>query len=94
MLRAPAAGTWHAGKKIGDLVNVNDVLGRVDEYPVYSGIPGMIRGLIRDGTPVGKGAKLGDVDPRGEKDYCDTISDKARTIGGAVLRVILNHYNR
>jgi xanthine dehydrogenase accessory factor len=39
---------------------------------------------------VKKGAKIGDVDPRGITEYCFTISDKARTIGGSVLEVILN----
>jgi xanthine dehydrogenase accessory factor len=33
--------------------------------------------------------KLGDVDPRGMKGHCYTISDKARTISGGVLQAIL-----
>ncbi|MCJ7667702.1 MAG: molybdenum hydroxylase, partial [Anaerolineae bacterium] len=32
---------------------------------------------------------LGDVDPRGQVDYCFTISDKARAIGGGVVEAIL-----
>jgi xanthine dehydrogenase accessory factor len=38
--------------------------------------------------------KAGDIDPRGEKEFCDTISEKARAIGGSVLEGILSHYNR
>jgi len=38
--------------------------------------------------------KLGDVDPRGERRYVDTISDKARAIGGGVLEAILHAYPR
>jgi xanthine dehydrogenase accessory factor len=34
--------------------------------------------------------KLGDVDPRGERRYVDTISDKASVIGGGVLEAILH----
>jgi len=38
--------------------------------------------------------KVGDVDPRAKKDYCYTISDKARGIAGGVLEAILHEYNR
>jgi xanthine dehydrogenase accessory factor len=37
--------------------------------------------------------KLGDVDPRGIKSNCYTLSDKARTISGGVLQAILEHFN-
>ena len=33
--------------------------------------------------------KAGDVDPRGERKYCDTVSDKALAVGGGVLQAIL-----
>jgi len=33
--------------------------------------------------------KLGDVDPRGERRYVDTISDKASVIGGGVLEAAI-----
>ena len=34
--------------------------------------------------------KAGDVDPRRDKSHCSTISDKARTLGGAVIEAILS----
>jgi xanthine dehydrogenase accessory factor len=40
-------------------------------------------------TGVRKGFKIGDIDPRGVKEYCYTISDKARAIAGGVLEAIL-----
>ena len=47
-------------------------------------------GIIRDGYPVTKGFKIADIDPReGEKENCDTISDKARCIAGGVLEAVL-----
>jgi xanthine dehydrogenase accessory factor len=49
----------------------------------------VLRGLIADGVEVVEGMKLGDVDPRGLVEYCFTISDKARAIGGGVLEAIL-----
>ncbi len=33
--------------------------------------------------------KPGDVDPRGKREYCDLVSDKAIAIGGGVLEAIL-----
>ena len=46
------------------------------------------RGLLPDGTPVRRGMKSGDVDPRDQPEYCATVSDKARAIGGGVLEAL------
>ena len=54
-------------------------------------LSGVIRGMLADGTPVFKGMKSGDVDPRGEISYCQTASDKAIAIGGGVLQAILEY---
>jgi xanthine dehydrogenase accessory factor len=37
--------------------------------------------------------KAGDIDPRGKRAHCYSISDKARTIAGGVLKAILMHFN-
>ena len=42
---------------------------------------------------VKKGLKMGDIDPRGDKRYCYTISDKARAISGSVLEALLSKFN-
>ena len=65
----------------------------VDGKPVVAGIAGVIRGLLRRGMEVERGAKLGDIDPRCEAGYCSTVSDKALAIGGAALEAILRVYN-
>jgi xanthine dehydrogenase accessory factor len=62
--------------------------------PVTAKIDGMIRGMIRNRTRVPAGCKIGDIDPRGAAAVHDTISEKARAVGGAVLEAILNRYNR
>ena len=51
--------------------------------------PVLIRGLLPSGTPVHKGMKSGDIDPRPVLQHCYTVSDKARAIGGGVLEAIL-----
>ncbi len=94
VMRSPCEGIFRAEKKIGDMVKAGDVVAYVEGQPVKATIPGIIRGLLRDGTPVTKGFKSGDVDPRGNKEYCNTISDKGRTISGGVLEAILAYYNK
>ena len=90
VLRAPLDGVLQAIKHIGDMVEVGDVIGSVEGMPIQAGIKGVIRGLLRDGTRVWKGMKTGDIDPRGIKEHCYTISDKARAVGGGVLEAILS----
>jgi hypothetical protein len=41
---------------------------------------------------VQQGIKAGDIDPRGEREYRYTISDKGRAIGGGVLEAILHSF--
>ena len=60
-----------------------------DQTPVRSPLQGVLRGLIREGIPVTKGLKIGDVDPRNDPSACYLVSDKALAIGGAVLEAIL-----
>jgi xanthine dehydrogenase accessory factor len=93
VIRAPQDGRFKASKEIGEGVRVNEKVGMIGNVEVRSRIAGVIRGLLRDGTEVWKGMKLGDVDPRGTKAHCYTISDKARTISGGALHVILEHFN-
>lgn len=94
VLRAPCDGLFRAQRRIGDRVKTGDTVGMVDDMQVKAAIDGMVRGLIADDFQVSRGLKLGDVDPRGRADYCDTLSDKGRAVGGAVLEAILRHYNR
>jgi xanthine dehydrogenase accessory factor len=93
VLRAPHAGRFRASSRIGDVVNTGDVLARVEGSPVSARIKGIIRGMLKDGLMVEKGMKIGDIDPRGEKGYCYSISDKSRAIAGGVLEAILHSFN-
>ena len=57
---------------------------------MHATIDGVLRGLIREGYPVTRGFKIADIDPRPEQAaYCDTVSDKARAIGGGVVEALL-----
>ncbi|MCP4352168.1 MAG: EF2563 family selenium-dependent molybdenum hydroxylase system protein [Desulfobacterales bacterium] len=89
VLRAPVKGVFNTVRTIGDTVKAGDLVGGVNGADVRTVVSGVIRGLIRPGSEVSEGLKLGDIDPRGNKDYCNTISDKARAIAGSVLEAVL-----
>ena len=89
VLRAPADGIFRQRLEIGATVRQNEIAGYVGDEPMLCQIGGVLRGLLADGTPVHKGMKAGDVDPRGEISYCHLVSDKALAIGGGVLETIL-----
>lgn len=75
---------------IGALVRKGQEIARVGGVPVLATIDGVLRGLIRAGYPVSEGLKIADIDPRSEQvAYCDTVSDKARAIGGGVVEALL-----
>jgi xanthine dehydrogenase accessory factor len=93
VFRAPAEGTLETVRQIGDPVQAGDVVASVEGLQIQAEIKGVIRGLLRDGTRVWKGMKTGDIDPRGIKGHCYTISDKSRAVGGGVLEGILSYLN-
>lgn len=90
VLRAPSDGIFVQKLEIGASVRTGDIAGTVNGVPMLCQIDGMLRGILPDGTPVTRGMKSGDVDPRGKREYCDLVSDKALAIGGGVLEAILS----
>jgi xanthine dehydrogenase accessory factor len=89
VLRAPADGRFCTTRRIGDKVKKGDVLGTVQDMKISANVGGVVRGLLRSNSQVRLGLKIGDIDPRGIKNYCFTISDKARAISGSVLEAVL-----
>ena len=89
LLRAPANGRIRNILDIGHMVKQGDVVALVDDVPVKASVPGVIRGLICNNNQVLEGMKIGDVDPRGIREFCYTISDKARSVAGGVLEALL-----
>ena len=58
--------------------------------PLISLMRDQVGALLQSGVRVTKGMKSGDVDPRCAPEHCQTVSDKARAIGGGVLESILH----
>ncbi|NLI12750.1 MAG: EF2563 family selenium-dependent molybdenum hydroxylase system protein [Peptococcaceae bacterium] len=89
LLRAPVEGVVKPCRVIGDLVEKGDIVAFVEDIEVKAEIPGVIRGMIKDGVRVSQGTKIGDIDPRKDTE-CDTISDKALSVGGGVLEAVFS----
>ncbi len=90
VLRAPADGVFRALRSIGDTVEAGETVATVGGVPMTATLTGVLRGLLANGVEVTRGFKCGDVDPRGEADYCRTVSDKALAVAGGVLEAILH----
>ena len=76
------------GEKIAEIENEE---GR---HPVIAVVGGVLRGMLRTGTRVQAGVKIGDIDERADPDYCRFVSDKALAIGGGVLEAVLAFRSR
>ncbi len=90
VLRAPRDGQVAGVKKIGDQVAPKEVVASVDGAEVVAPFHGILRGLAHDGLAVRAGTKIGDVDPRANREHCFTISDKSLAVGGGVLEAVLS----
>ncbi len=93
VLRAPSDGELKAIGRIGDSVIAGEVIARVGNGEVRAPFDGILRGLVHDGLTVKAGTKIGDVDPRANRENCFTISDKALAIGGGALEAVLSWMN-
>lgn len=90
VLRAPADGVFHQLLDIGAQVKLGDIAGEVGGVPMICTLDGVLRGILPEGTPVHKGMKSGDVDPRCKIEHCYCASDKALAVGGGVLEAVLS----
>ena len=90
VLRSPCRGIVLNKAQIGDIVKEGQVVCMVAEKEVIAPFGGVLRGILADGMLTFEGMKIGDIDPRNlGEDTCFTISDKARSLGGAVLEAFL-----
>lgn len=88
VLRAPCEGIFKPVRKVGDLVHAGDTVATVGDDSVTATIDGVLRGLLHDGIQVTPGFKVGDIDPRGNREFIHTVSDKARAVAGGVLEAV------
>jgi xanthine dehydrogenase accessory factor len=105
VIKAQRPGIFRTNRDIGHRLEQGEKIGVVvllfaredlykgfpvdSEYPVVARISGVIRGLLRDGVPVGSGDKIGDIDPRGMTEDLEHISDKAQRVAEGVHEAIV-----
>ena len=89
IIRAGASGLVKNFYDIGDRIKEGDVVCEINGVETLAQISGILRGMIKDGIDIKKGLKIGDIDPRGIREYAFTISDKALSIGGGVLEGLM-----
>lgn len=89
VIRAPVAGIMRGCVQLGDLVSEGEVIAYIGETAIEAPLAGMVRGLLNDGLAVSGGFKIGDIDPRGASADFNSVSDKARAIGGGVLEAVM-----
>jgi xanthine dehydrogenase accessory factor len=85
---SPRAGRFETERSLGERVAAGDVVGSVDGDALRAPASGILRGLMRGGTPVPAGAKLVEVDPVHGRDACFAIRDKMRVIADGVLEAV------
>ena len=85
LIKASAFGAVEPKVQIGGLVKKGDTVAVTGGVPVYAQMSGIVRGMLQEGVHVQKGLKIGDIDARTKKEYCYTISDKARRIGRGAM---------
>jgi xanthine dehydrogenase accessory factor len=89
VLRSSSEGVLNSMVKIGERLQKNSIIAEVGETNIVAPFDGVLRGLLRDGTSVTQGMKVGDIDPRQDSSLYTKVSDKALAIGGGVLEAIL-----
>ena len=92
VVKAPCGGIFHPTVEIGDAVEAGDLIARIDETEIHAQLSGIVRGIIYPGITVWEKLKIMDIDPRGNRSHCFTVSDKATALGGGVLEAILTKF--
>jgi len=94
VLRAPISGTIQSNARLGMIFKKGDEIGNVNGSPIIAPFDGCLRGLMHNGIFVEQGIKIGDLDPRLDKELIFYISEKALAIAGGVLEAILSYQIR
>lgn len=90
VLRSPADGILVTDHQIGDRLEAGKEVAAVAGQPIRAPFMGTLRGLLRPGTRVRAGIKIGDIDAREDPALYRTVSDKSLAVGGGVLEAILS----
>jgi xanthine dehydrogenase accessory factor len=85
---APVAGVLRTDARIAQRVRAGEVVATIGDEPLAAPLDGILRGLTHDGVAVQAGAKVLEVDPRGDASKVVGLGVRPRRIGEGVLRAI------
>lgn len=85
---APCPGVFLTNRRIGDSVIQGQSIANLGGRSITAPLSGRLRGLTRDGVPVMEGAKIIEIDPRGEHAVVFGLGERPQRIARGVLRAI------
>ena len=90
-IRAPHDGCFRTGRSLGEHIETGSPVGflqtETEALALHAPMSGMLRGLLRDGTPVRQGGKVADLDDRPHITP-ETLSSRATVLGQVVTRLV------
>lgn len=87
-VRSPVAGILRTGLAIGDAVRAGEEVARVGETAILAPLAGILRGLTHDNAAVVAGAKIVEVDARGDPAAAFGVGERPRRIAAGVLAAV------
>lgn len=87
---APVAGEIVHAKRIGDVVEPNEVLLSISGAETRSRVGGLLAGLIHEGIRVEEGWRVARIDPRGHEAPLNEIGSRPLAVAGGVLEAIIS----
>lgn len=88
---APVGGIFHTFHQIGDKVQKDEEVARIDSAPLLAPITGSLRGLTRDGISIFPKTKIIEIDPRETDAQVSGIGERPRRIAQGILEAIQNN---
>lgn len=85
---APIAGVLETGARIGDRIGDGDLIATIEAVPLRAPFAGSIRGLTRNGVLITAGAKVIEIDPRGNPATAFGLGERPRQIAEGVLQAL------
>lgn len=85
---APTGGRFTTTRALGELVSVGEAVAWIEGVVLVAPIPGLLRGLARDGVHVSTGTKVIEIDPRGNGSVYTGVGERPDRIARGVLDAI------
>lgn len=82
---APVAGVMRTRAQIAQRVSAGELVATIGDEQLRAPLDGILRGLVHDGVPVEAGAKVLEVDPRGDVEKVRGIGARPARIAEGVL---------